>query len=287
MATGSGQSKKKAKHAAAKSVLEKIKAAQKSTDPSSKGQKAIKSLLSPDGASGEKKSDSVKAILDLEKTDILSPYDDGIEGNPVGELQELCMNRRMQPPLYEVSHEEGQPHERRFYMECVVGKQKESGWGKSKKLAKRQAAHKMLKRLQEQPAENNIEVTFRQKMTLEDDDELAQGISIRDQDLKTREMMAKLHKPPKPGSKLFQIQECCEEKLSQESVRFLEQIASEEDLSVTFFPLEEKSKRGLCNCLVQLSTVPVAVCYGTGQSEAEAKKSAAFNALKYLQIMTK
>ena len=34
--------------------------------------------------------------------DLVSPYDDGISGNPVGELQEVCMNRRMQPPVYEV-----------------------------------------------------------------------------------------------------------------------------------------------------------------------------------------
>jgi RISC-loading complex subunit TARBP2 len=38
---------------------------------------------------------------------------------------------------------------------------------------------------------------------------------------------------------------------------------------------------------VQLSTLPVAVCYGSGNSSKEAQASAAQNALEYLKIMTK
>ena len=59
------------------------------------------------------------AIPDL-ASKILSPYDDGIQGNPVGTLQELCMSRRWPPPVYELSHEEGLPHERMFTIHCVI-----------------------------------------------------------------------------------------------------------------------------------------------------------------------
>jgi len=52
-----------------------------------------------------------------------------------------------------VSLEEGQPHERKFVITCSVGKQSEQGTGKSKKLAKRRAAHLMLELLKSQPAE--------------------------------------------------------------------------------------------------------------------------------------
>ena len=66
--------------------------------------------------------------------------------------KEICMNRRMQPPVYEVSLEEGLPHERNFVINCLVGtKFRESGCGKSKKLAKRKAAAKMLATLKAQP----------------------------------------------------------------------------------------------------------------------------------------
>ena len=97
MATGCGQSKKKAKHSAAKAILDKLKGAQDS-GKAPVGQPAIPDLASK----------------------ILSPYDDGIQGNPVGTLQELCMSRRWPPPVYELSHEEGLPHERMFTIHCVI-----------------------------------------------------------------------------------------------------------------------------------------------------------------------
>jgi dsRNA-specific ribonuclease len=45
----------------------------------------------------------------------------------------------MQPPIYSVSQEDGAPHECFFVMVCLVGgHHRETGLGKSKKLAKRQ-----------------------------------------------------------------------------------------------------------------------------------------------------
>lgn len=56
-----------------------------------------------------------------------SPYDDKINGNPIGLLQELCMSRRWPPPNYQTEHEEGLPHERQFTIGCTVFKFKEIG----------------------------------------------------------------------------------------------------------------------------------------------------------------
>lgn len=81
--------------------------------------------------------------------------DDKSIGNPIGWLQEMCMSRRWPPPLYEMESEEGLPHERQFTIACEVFKHRELGTGKSKKLAKRQAAHKMWQYLQEMPMEGN------------------------------------------------------------------------------------------------------------------------------------
>jgi hypothetical protein len=44
---------------------------------------------------------------------------------------------------------------------------------------------------------------------------------------------------------------------------------------------------GAVQCLVQLSTLPVAVCYGSGPTSKDAQIAAARNALEYLKIMTK
>lgn len=45
--------------------------------------------------------------------------------------------------MYENELELGLPHERQFTIACVVSKYREVGQGKSKKIAKRLAAHKM------------------------------------------------------------------------------------------------------------------------------------------------
>lgn len=81
------------------------------------------------------------------------------------------MSRRWPPPLYEMENEEGLPHERQFTIACEVFKHREVGTGKSKKLAKRQAAHKMWQYLQEMPPEGNG-----QTHSLDDDEEV--GCSI-------------------------------------------------------------------------------------------------------------
>lgn len=224
--------------------------------------------------------------LDISTTEVTCPEDDGIEGNPVGELQELCMNRKMPPPAYDVSLEEGQPHERKFVMVCSVGKQQESGTGKSKKLAKRLAAHGMLKRLKSQPVESDQD-PFR----VIDDDDLAQGIAQRSRELKAKNAhhLIKFFKglKVKQGPTLTKLhsKHCLD--LDDDPCSTLEAIALEEDFSITYVPLEEKSRLGLYNCLVQLSTLPVAVCYGSGVTREKAQEASAINALEYLAIMTK
>jgi len=270
VATGCGQSKKKAKHCAAKSILDKLIGAQNSGQ-AAPGQPAIPDLAN----------------------EILSPYDDGVQGNPVGTLQEVCMNRRWPPPTYDLSNEEGLPHERSFTIVCIIGKFRETGSGKSKKLAKRQAANKMLAKLKDLPVEN--EEGFQNI----DDDELAQGLAHRYSALKESHMkcmssshsqqVSKFHKNLKAshGEHLGKLQTASLEEGEIEYIEFLEEIAKEQNFEVTYVDIEEKSKKGRYQCLVQLSTLPVAVCYGSGEELLESQKAAAKNALEYLKIMTK
>nr|5NPA_A Chain A, Loquacious [Drosophila melanogaster] len=67
----------------------------------------------------------------------------------IGWLQEMCMQRRWPPPSYETETEVGLPHERLFTIACSILNYREMGKGKSKKIAKRLAAHRMWMRLQE------------------------------------------------------------------------------------------------------------------------------------------
>ncbi|KAL1137856.1 hypothetical protein AAG570_009552 [Ranatra chinensis] len=218
-------------------------------------------------------------------------------GNPIGLLQELCMSRRWPPPAYETEFEEGLPHERQFTIACIVFRHKEIGTGKSKKLAKRLAAHRMWLRLKDLPYENNS-----LHLGLDDEDEIAQRLSqiaAEFGQLKSDKMttlpsshslkVSQFHKNLKSsyGPKLTELQNVLLRDIDSTFVKFLEEIASEQQFEVTYVDIEELSITGKYQCLVQLSSLPVVVCHGSGNSSKEAQTAAAHNALQYLKIMTK
>ncbi|XP_022189835.2 RISC-loading complex subunit tarbp2 isoform X1 [Nilaparvata lugens] len=271
VAQGTGRSKKEAKHTAAKAVLD--------------------SLIAGGGGGGG------GAVVVEEEERVQVSHNSSFEqqkmmGNPIGLLQELCMSRRWPPPSYETEHEEGLPHERQFTICCLVYKYKEIGTGKSKKLAKRQAANKMWVKLKDMPIENN-------QYSFEDDEEMIQRISNKFTDLKDTKIstlntqtslkVSQFHKNLKSafGVKLNELQSAVLKFQAFNYVQFLQEIASEQQFEVTYVDIEEKSITGKCQCLVQLSTLPVAVCHGQGATSKEAQTQAALNALEYLKIMTK
>ncbi|KMQ92564.1 interferon-inducible double stranded rna-dependent protein kinase activator a [Lasius niger] len=122
VAMGTGRSKKEAKHAAAKAVLDK--------------------LIGVNTESAE--SPLPNSLPDSQNLQELQSYgEEKVVNNPIGALQEMCMSRHWPPPKYTMEGEEGLPHERQFTIVCSILKYREVGQGKSKKVAKRHAAHKM------------------------------------------------------------------------------------------------------------------------------------------------
>ena len=117
-ATGSGSSKKQAKHAAARAMLDKLDG----RVPAQDGQTPLPPVT--DTANGP-----------------------AAPGNTVGALQELCVKHGYPMPTYDLGAVGGQPHMRNFTIMCCVGKMRESGTGGSKKDAKREAAQKMIDKL--------------------------------------------------------------------------------------------------------------------------------------------
>ncbi|KAJ8981622.1 hypothetical protein NQ317_000850, partial [Molorchus minor] len=296
VATGTGRSKKDAKHAAAKNLLD-----------------LLVGKLTPELAN---QTNGTPGATDI-TNQVVSPYDDKVMGNPIGWLQEMCMSRRWPPPSYDMEHEEGLPHERQFTIACQVLKFREVGTGKSKKLAKRMAAHKMWQALQDLPAEgSSLPPGF------ESDEDLSAKLSnIKDRyvglkDSKITKLgtqqsnkVSQFHRTLKnsSGKKIGRLAVISndgpvaysEELLTTQLftiamnvkdfnfVQFLQDIATEQQFEVTYVDIEEKTLNGHSQCLVQLSTLPVAVCYGTSKTSKEAQASAAHHALEYLKIMTK
>ncbi|XP_074108784.1 protein Loquacious-like isoform X1 [Cotesia typhae] len=277
-AMGTGRSKKDAKHTAAKAVLDKLIGVN----------------------SGDAAADpQINNINDLQNAqpDAEGNYgEEKIINNPIGSLQEMCMSRHWPPPKYTMEGETGLPHERQFTIVCAMLKYRQVGQGKSKKLAKRQAAHKMWQALRDttDPVANpgcgldDYEIVER-NINL-----AARYTTLKDSKISTlttphSHKVSQFHKNLKSstGVKLSELQNTCLNDGVINLVQFLQEIASEQLFEVTYVDIEEKSISGKCQCLVQLSTLPVAVCYGSGIISKDAQAAAAQNALEYLKIMTK
>lgn len=133
VASAPGQSKKKAKHAAAMAALQML----------------LKRLPDPVASSYIEKWETTLEGGVVPQEGLPSE----IEVNSVGKLQELCMKKRWRPPAYETFEElMDNTHERLFHMDCHVITNdgvvyKSQGTGRSKKLAKRSAAIEMLSQL--------------------------------------------------------------------------------------------------------------------------------------------
>ncbi|XP_070850493.1 protein Loquacious isoform X5 [Drosophila suzukii] len=142
-AMGAGRSKKEAKHAAARALIDKLIGAQLPESPSSSAGPSVTGLTVA-GSGGDGNANATGG----------GDGGDKIVGNPIGWLQEMCMQRRWPPPSYETETEVGLPHERLFTIACSILNYREMGKGKSKKIAKRLAAHRMWMRLQDAPIDS-------------------------------------------------------------------------------------------------------------------------------------
>ncbi|XP_027002056.1 uncharacterized protein LOC113642659 isoform X3 [Tachysurus fulvidraco] len=140
--TGQGPSKKAAKHKAAEAALKMLKGGML---------EALKSTV----MEGEHFDDiDIPLEGDCSQTELkLSSSSQQAECNPVGALQELVVQKGWRLPEYTVTQESGPAHRKEFTMTCKVEKFVEIGSGTSKKLAKRNAAAKMLSRIHDVPVD--------------------------------------------------------------------------------------------------------------------------------------
>ena len=318
VASGSGSSKKKAKHEAAKNILKKLTAAQDyfkvDLNDTVEQHTRTNSLLQSDiSVSTPLPPALVNVKLPNIETDLTFPYDDEeISGDPIGELQELCVIRKIQIPVYEVNSSEGLPLKRYFVMDCTVGpKFRETASAKSKKRAKKKAAAKMLATLRMQPLDTDYSSvdnsTFSRNVrniTSIDEDDLVQNMVKMNTTLKSGQLQKEnglksalndllpLRIKDKFGNRLKSLHDLSldlyfSDANAQNVQEYLQNIAEEQGFKVTYIDVEERSKSGKYHCFVQMTTSPVTVCFGVGQISAEeARIDAARNTLEYLRIMT-
>ncbi|XP_015225997.1 PREDICTED: interferon-inducible double-stranded RNA-dependent protein kinase activator A [Cyprinodon variegatus] len=180
--------------------------------------------------------------------------------NPVGLLQTLALQKRWRVPEYIILTEMGPPHRKEFTIICRLESLTEQGVGSTKKAAKKEAAEKMLAKIQSLSGSSEITWTPNPSVGFE---------NIRNS---TAEKISLLRRNPLsiPNTDYIQM---------------LLDLSKEQGFEVTYFDIDELTVNGQYQCLAELSTSPVTVCHGTGISCSNAHNDAAHSALQYMKIM--
>lgn len=266
--TGQGPSKKAAKHKAAEAALKMLKGG----------------LCGPIGVSTEVDGFigvDVAADGDSSPTEMkTSGTSQQSECNPVGALQELVVQKGWRLPEYTVTQESGPAHRKEFTMTCRVERFMEIGSGTSKKLAKRNAAAKMLSRIHDVP------VDLRSSNDADaEDDTFTMHMGSRAESGKNKSYSCTWDSlRNSAGEKILQLR-THPLGIPTDSCSLLTDLSVEQRFDVSYLDLEECSLSGFCQCLVELSTQPITVCHGSALSVDAAHANAAYNALQYLKIM--
>ncbi|XP_028302866.1 RISC-loading complex subunit tarbp2 isoform X2 [Gouania willdenowi] len=268
--TGQGPSKKAAKHKAAEAALKMLKGGFGGPPAVGVG---IDLFIGVDGS-----SDGDGSLSEM-KTSGTSQQS---ECNPVGALQELVVQKGWRLPEYTVTQESGPAHRKEFTMTCRVERFVEIGSGTSKKLAKRNAAAKMLSRIHDVPIDlrtsNEAEAeedTFNQHTGSRAEAGKSKGFSCTWDTLRNS-----------AGEKILQLRSHPLGTPSDSNFcSLLGDLSVEQCFDVSYLDLQERGRSGVCQCLVELSTQPITVCHGFAPNADDARDSAAHNALQYLKIM--
>ncbi|XP_057702252.1 RISC-loading complex subunit tarbp2 [Corythoichthys intestinalis] len=268
--TGQGPSKKAAKHKAAEAALKMLKGTlAESIGFSVEGD----AFLGIDVPADEESSPCEMKTLGTSQQS---------ECNPVGALQELVVQKGWRLPEYTVTQESGPAHRKEFTMTCKVEKFMEIGSGTSKKLAKRNAAAKMLARIHDVPVDlktNNDpdaeDDTFSMNTGNRSESSKSKGYSCTWDALRNS-----------AGEKILQLRtHPLGLPADSDFCSLLDDLSVEQSFEISYLDLEERSLSGRCQCLVELSTQPITVCHGFALSVEDARANAAHNALQYLKIM--
>lgn len=291
---GSGSSKKQAKHNAARAMLDKL-------DGRAPAQDGLQPLPAVSGISTANNNSS-NATDDSSQA---SAPSSSCSTNTIGQLQELCVHKGLPMPVYDLESVEGQPHQRSFVLKVNVGSIQVTGEGTSKKDAKRDAAAKMIKNVQvlaKQQAQETAgvdkdgagDVKVKKEELTPEEEELAKKLKNLKIDTLTTKNSQKiqhfwkdLQENVENSSKLFVLHRTPLKSHQGDYVVMLTDVSQEQNFEVTYVEIEDRSDSGDLQCLVQLSTMPVAVCYGTGKDKTSANQEAARNALNYIKMMTK
>jgi len=302
-ATGTGRSKKYAKHLAAKNLLDRLVASGRHFvygipyETDEEALEFIRSLL-PEQEQPQSATQVVpmNATNEVALPSAVSSADDA--SNPVGTLQEICMRKKWPPADYYVVDERGLPHDKIFTVKITLGKYQEMGHGKTKKAAKRDAADKMIDTLTElENQQKNRETVVIRNREEELSDKFVQVMTdlghkvkkLVPDDISAVKSFFDYLKA-KSDFNFDQMPVSLDEQLANlqkiNFVQILQTIAKTGGFEVIFVDVKHRAFNGEFQCLVQITAKPLAVAYGSGPTPDDAKQNASYHALEYLKIVT-
>nr|XP_005991502.1 PREDICTED: RISC-loading complex subunit TARBP2 [Latimeria chalumnae] len=194
---------------------------------------------------------------------------------------ELVVQKGWRLPEYTVTQESGPAHRKEFTMTCRVERFIEIGSGTSKKLAKRNAAAKMLSRIHNVPVDqrdgNEVEV---------DEDQFSITACCKLEAIKGKTSSCTWDAlRNSAGEKILHLRNHPLGISSSNFCQLLRELSEEQRFDISYLDIEEMSLSGLYQCLVELSTQPTTVCHGSASTRDSAHSNAAHKALQYLKIM--
>ncbi|XP_040196647.1 RISC-loading complex subunit TARBP2 isoform X3 [Rana temporaria] len=279
--TGQGPSKKAAKHKAAEVALSLLKSGDmfgicednsELLSVESPADPAIKTEMSPSPPPTRNHAIDLKPPLSAQQS----------ECNPVGALQELVVQKGWRLPEYTVTQESGPAHRKEFTMTCRVERFLEIGSGTSKKLAKRNAAAKMLLQIHRVPTEHR---ESGEPEPEEDQFSMCTGGGKIDGGRGRGVACTWDSLRNSAGEKILHLRSHPLTILSSGFCSLLQDLSEEQSFQISYLDIDECSLSGLYQCLVELSTQPATVCHGSAATREAARANAAHNALQYLKIM--
>ncbi|CAH1714627.1 unnamed protein product [Aphis gossypii] len=274
VAYGQGKSKKEAKQHAAKALLRII----------------LKEF--PELCSDPLFVSQIDVTSDLNDTFETMNFGDNDERNPIGMLQELCTSLHLPPPVYITECEDGLPHQRLFTVSCNVSDYKETGIGKSKKIAKRLAANNLYLMLKSIQADLSLN-----SKAAENVDDFVRQQSSNLSGLKNSKSTSQFYRLPEIHRHLPLTDGPCYNDLKQmddeqmyscNAKLVLDSFTAEQGLKAEFIDFEELSSTGKYQTSLQVSTPITVAFHGESTiSYEEAQQDAAYRSLVFFKCILK
>ncbi|KAG1674266.1 Interferon-inducible double-stranded RNA-dependent protein kinase activator A A [Nymphon striatum] len=260
--TGQGNSKKRAKHAAAQELYDLVIANDQKIEEPNSEMKTVVQIFNK---------------VSMRPVTVHVPGDGSDVFNPIGKLQELCITKNWPHAMYDTPSEDGPPHQRKFTVSCRVGNLVHNGNASKKKDAKHIAAQKMLEELLSLPQLSAVSLNNcfdNYEDGKESDSQPLFMIKEADNENLDEEEINSL------GLEMFKF-----------AMQILDDIVIKNNLVLSHFEIKNKSfsaavashetvqprdlLKSACRFqhLIELNTTPDAVLFGSGETREKAKQS--------------